>query len=380
MPERLTWCEVSAGALRSNVREFRRLVGPTCRLGVVVKANAYGHGLVLAARTFVDAGADLLCVNDLWEAARLREAGIEAPIVVLGWVPPAQAAEAAGLRVAVVAYDRDVVLALDRAGRDAGRPIEVHLKVETGTNRQGLGLADVRDLAACAASLPGVRVAGLSTHFADVEDTTDHAFAKSQLARFREAAAALAADGVALDRRNLANSAATILWPEAHMDAVRVGVSAYGMWPSKETRVAAALTQRDRLVLRPAMTWKTVIAQVKTVPAGEYVGYGRTFRATHDTRIAVLPVGYYDGYDRGVAGAHVLVRGHRAQVRGRVCMDMVMVDVTDVPGARAGDEVVLMGASGDETITAEQFAGWAGTINYEVTTRIAESVPRREVG
>jgi alanine racemase len=164
------------------------------------------------------------------------------------------------------------------------------------------------------------------------------------------------------------------------MDAVRVGVSAYGMWPSKETRVAAALTQRDRLVLRPAMTWKTVIAQVKTVPAGEYVGYGRTFRATHDTRIAVLPVGYYDGYDRGVAGAHVLVRGHRAQVRGRVCMDMVMVDVTDVPGARAGDEVVLMGASGDETITAEQFAGWAGTINYEVTTRIAESVPRREVG
>jgi len=149
------------------------------------------------------------------------------------------------------------------------------------------------------------------------------------------------------------------------------------MWPSPETFVSAALTHRDRVVLRPAMTWKTRIAQVKTVPAGEYVGYGRTYRTTHDTRIAVLPVGYYDGYDRGMSNAaYVLVRGMRAQVRGRICMNMMMIDVGDVPGAQAGDEAVLMGRMGDDAVTAEQFAGWAGTINYEVTTRIAESVPR----
>lgn len=379
MAGRLNWCEVSRSALASNVAEFRRLVGPSCRLGVVVKANAYGHGLVLASRIFVAAGADVLCVNDLWEAERLRGAGIEAPIVVLGWVPPAHAPDAAALGATVVVYDREVLDALDAAGRAAGRPIDVHLKVETGTNRQGLKLDDVRALAARARNLSGVRVCGLSTHFADVEDTTDHSFAKSQLARFREAADALAADGVRLTERNLGNSAATILWPEAHMDMVRVGISAYGMWPSKETFVSAALTHRDRVVLRPALTWKTVVAQVKVVPAGEYVGYGRTFRATHDTRIAVLPVGYYDGYDRRLTGAHVLVHGRRAQVRGRVCMNMVMADVSDVPEVAPGDEVVLMGAFGDEAVTAEQFAGWAGTINYEVTTRIAESVPRVEV-
>jgi alanine racemase len=152
------------------------------------------------------------------------------------------------------------------------------------------------------------------------------------------------------------------------------------MWPSRETLVAAALTQRDRIVLRPALTWKTRIAQVKTVPAGEFVGYGRTFRAGRATRLAVLPVGYYDGYDRRLSGsAYVLVGGERAPVRGRVCMNMVMVDVTDVRRAAAGDEVVLLGACDGDAVTAEQFAAWAGTINYEATTRIAESVPRRAV-
>jgi len=223
----------------------------------------------------------------------------------------------------------------------------------------------------------GVEIAAVATHFADVEDTTDHAYARRQLATFREGLAALREEGLPNLKGDIANSAATILWPEAHVDMVRVGISAYGMWPSTETFVSAALTHRDRVVLRPALTWKTRVAQVKTVPAGKYVGYGRTYRTTHDTRIAVLPVGYYDGYDRRLSGAaYVLVRGMRAQVRGRVCMNMVMVDVGDVPGVRAGDEVVLIGRSGDDAVTAEQFASWAGTINYEVTTRIAESVPR----
>lgn len=375
MPDRLTWCEISAAALRWNLAEFRRLVGPACRLAPVVKANAYGHGLVPTARVFAEGGADVLCTNDLWEAGVLREAGLTLPLHVVGRVPPEQARDVAALGVSLVAYDRDVLAAMDRAGAAAGRTIDVHLKIETGTNRQGVGLEDARRLAAFARDLGHVRVSGLSTHFADIEDTTDHTYAREQLARFLAVADALRKDGFALDACNVGNSAATILWPEAHLDWVRVGIAAYGMWPSKETFVAAALGHRQ-VTLRPALTWKTRVAQVKDVPAGEYISYGRTFRTTSLSRIAVLPVGYYDGYDRGLSNAYVLIRGMRAQVRGRVCMNMVMVDVSDIPGVGPGDEAVLLGAQGTDTVTADQFASWCGTINYEVTTRIAESVPR----
>ncbi|NOZ01190.1 MAG: alanine racemase [Deltaproteobacteria bacterium] len=380
MAQRLTWCEISRDALLGNLAEFRRLVGPGCRLAPVVKANAYGHGMELAARVFVDGGADALCVNDVWEAQRLRGAGIETPLVILGNVTPEQAGDVAATGAEVTAYDRELLTALDRAGREAGRGIDVIIKIETGTNRQGVGIDDAAELVSTAAGLDWVRINGLSTHFADIEDTTDHRFARGQLARFNEIVASLKTRGLDPAVRSVGNSAATILWPEAHLDMVRVGIAAYGMWPSTETFVTAALTHRNQLAIRPAMTWKTVVAQVKNVPAGEYVGYGRTFRTTHPTRIAVLPVGYYDGYDRGVSNmAWVLVNGRRAQVRGRVCMNMVMVDVTDIPGVAPGDEVVLLGSDGEEEVTAEQFASWAGTINYEVTTRIAESVPRKEI-
>ncbi len=378
MADRLTWCEVSREALRDNLAEFRRLVGPRCRLAPVVKANAYGHGLELAARVFAEAGADALCVHDLWEAGRVRAAGLSLPVVVLGLLPPEQAREAVelgGLELTVC--NEAVVEALEQAAEASHRPVEVFLKFEAGTNRQGLRLPQTLALARRVASSRWVRLLGLSMHFADIEDTTDHAFARGQMARFLEAVEALRREGLDLPVRSAANSAATILWPEAHLDMVRVGIGAYGMWPSSETFVAAALTHRDRVSLRPALTWKTRVAQVKDVPPGEFIGYGRTYRTTHPTRIAVLPVGYYDGYDRGVSNiAYVLVRGQRAPVRGRVCMNLVMVDVTDIPGVAPGDEVVLLGADGEEAITAECFAQWAGTINYEVTTRIAESVPR----
>jgi alanine racemase len=380
LPERLTWCEISRGALAGNLSEFRRITGPGCRLAPVVKSNAYGHGLVLASRVVAEAGADALCVNDLWEAARLREAGTALPIHCLGYIPPVQAGDAAVLNASLVLYDEAVARALDCAGRNAGRAVDVHIKVETGTNRQGLRLGEALRLAGVVRGLAGVRLAGLSTHFADIEDTTDHAFARSQIDAFQAAVLALQADGHDMPVLNVGNTAATILWPEAHMDMVRVGIGAYGMWPSKETFLSAALTMRDRIALAPALTWKTRVVQLKDVPTGDWVSYGRTFRTTHATRLAVLPIGYYDGYDRGLSNtAYVLVRGRRAQVRGRVCMNMVMVDVTDVPGAEVGDEVVLLGRAGGDAVTAEQMATWAGTINYEVTTRIAESVPRIEV-
>jgi alanine racemase len=375
----LSWCEIDSEALQGNIEALRALVGQDRLLAPAVKANAYGHGLEVCARAFVDGGADWLAVNALFEARRIRELGLDVPVYVMGYVAPDDVDEALSLGCHLVVYDSDVVEAAARAAGPS--PAQLHIKLETGNNRQGLAEDDALALARVIHADSRVQLAGLATHFADVEDTTDHTFAAAQMVRFHAFVSALAAEGIVVRYRHVSNSAATILWPEAHLELVRAGIACYGMWPSTETYVSALEAGRGRIQLRPAMSWKTRVVQVRDVPAGEYVGYGRTFRTTHPTRLAVLPVGYYDGYDRGLSNlAHVLVRGCRAPVRGRVCMNLTMVDVTHVPGVHVGDEVVLLGCDGDERISAEQMAGWAGTINYEVTTRINDRVPRRATG
>jgi alanine racemase len=385
----LTWCEVPTAALAHNVAELRRRVLPAgARLGVVVKADAYGHGLVVAARAFVAGGVDWLIVNALDEAEALRRAGVTAPLYVVGPVAPWMAARVVAADVRLVVYDADLVEALAAAAQAAGKVVPVHVKVETGNHRQGLEPPDAVALATRVAATPGLTLEGLSTHYADIEDTTDHRFAMQQLARFDEALQALAQAGIRPPIANSANSAATILWPKTHAGLVRVGLAAYGLWPSAQTYAAAlALEAADKdgrggylPELRPALAWRTRIAQVKSVPAGAWIGYGRTFRATHATRIAILPVGYHEGYDRRLSNlAHALVGGVRAPVRGRVCMNMTMIDVTDVPDVRAGQVVTLLGDDGDERISAEDLARWMGTINYEVVSRIHPVVPRLAV-
>jgi len=222
-----------------------------------------------------------------------------------------------------------------------------------------------------------VRLAGVGTHFANIEDTTNHEFAESQIVAFNRIAEAIAQVHPQPLLRHTACSAAVLLFNRTHLDLARIGISLYGLWPSKETYVSCLERGKPSLDLTAALTWKTRIAQVKEVPEGGYVGYGLTWRATRPTTIAVLPVGYYEGFDRELSGiAHVLVRGKRAPVRGRVCMNMCMVDVTDIPGAALEDEVVLIGRQGDEKITAEQIAAWCGTISYEIVSRIHPSLPR----
>ena len=383
----LAWCEISTSALGHNVRSFRQRVGPGVRLGVVVKADAYGHGLALASRAFLAAGADWLIVNALFEAEALRAEGLAAPIYVVGHVPPWHAERAVAADARLVVYDPDVVRALSAAAGASGREARVHLKIETGNHRQGLALADALALAELAAGLPGVVVEGISTHFADIEDTTDHGFAATQLARFREAEAAFRDAGLPVLVPNTANSAAALLQPTTHGGLVRIGVAAYGLWPSRETRVAAMAPAPLRDAdgawggfhpeLRPALTWRARLVQVKDVPRGAWIGYGRTFRATSDLRIAIVPVGYHEGYDRRLSNlGHVLVDGVRAPVRGRICMNMMMVDVTDIPTARTGAVATLLGVDGDEAVTADDLASWMGTIHYEVVSRIHPSVPR----
>jgi alanine racemase len=373
----LTWVEISKSALRSNITRLRSLLKPSTILCACVKANAYGHGLCEAGRIFINAGADWLSVHSLPEARRLRVAGLTCPIYILGPVAPDDYSEALQLDCRVVVYNATDLAAIAHAARDTGRPARLHVKIETGTNRQGIRSELLESLCAAIADSPNLMLEGLATHFANIEDTTDHSFAHAQLRRFNEAVELLASRGIRAPILHCANSAATILMPATHFNMVRTGIAAYGMWPSNETYVSFIRERTNGFVLTPALTWKARIAQIKDVPAGEYIGYGCTFKTGHATRLAVIPVGYYDGYDRGIAGGHVLINGQRAPIRGRICMNLFMAEITDISSASVGDEAVLVGRDGDECITAEHIACWASTINYEVTTRINDRLPRR---
>jgi len=373
----LSWIEVDAGAIACNLNKFSTQLPAATRLMAVVKGEAYGHGLLPVARVALEAGADWLGVFELEELARLRRAGITAPTLVLGYVPLADVAEAIALDARITVSSIATLEAASRAAAAADRPARLHLKIETGTHRLGLdGEALDRALERIAAD-PRLVLEGAHTHYANIEDTTEHDYARDQLERFGERLATIRQRGFEVRMPHTACSAAAILFPETYYCMVRVGISQYGLWPSKETYLSALVQGKDALELQPAMTWKTRVIQVKDVPAGAFIGYGCTYRTTRPTRLAILPVGYFNGYDRLLSNTgHVLIRGRRAPIRGRVCMNLTMVDVSDIPETALEDEVVLLGRQGDEHISAEQLAAWAQTINYEVVTRADPHAPR----
>jgi alanine racemase len=316
-------------------------------------------------------------VNNVDEGVVLRKAGLSLPILVMGYVPLGGLDEVVEHALEPIVYNPETLDRLNAIASARGTTVGVHVKIETGTHRQGVLERDVPGFIAHLRGAQALRLSGVTTHFANIEDTTNHDFAESQIAAFTRVADAIAGQHPAPFLRHNACSAAVLLFNRTHLDLARVGISLYGLWPSKETYVSCLERGKPSLDLKPVLTWKTRIAQVKQVPEGGFVGYGCSWRATRTTTIAVLPVGYYEGYDRELSGlAHVLVRGKRAPVRGRVCMNMCMVDVTDIPAAALEDEVVLIGRQGDERVTAEQLAAWRGTIAYEIVSRIHPSLPR----
>ncbi|TAK04652.1 alanine racemase [Patescibacteria group bacterium] len=366
-----TWVEVSRAALRHNARQFKRALGPKTALMVVVKSNAYGHGLSETVRALRD-HTPWFGVDSVPEAILGLKAAPRARFLVLGASLPTWIGSAArkGIRLSVSSPEEAALVA-----RKAPRAT-VHLQIETGFTR--LGILE-KDLPGTLRRLrrAGTNVEGLFTHYANIEDTTEHSYARGQLARFRRALdVAETILGRAVPLPHTACSAAAILFPQTHFALARVGVSLYGLWPSKETLVSARAAGRP-LDLRTALTWKTTVAQVKTVKAGTPVSYGLTERMPRSGKVAVLPVGYWDGYDRGLSSvATTLVRGRAAKVLGRVCMNMMMVDVSGIPGVRMGDEAVLIGRQGRGEVRVEHLAAKIGTINYEVVTRINPTLPR----
>ncbi len=341
----------------------------------VVKANAYGHGLLLAAEAFVAGGADLLGVHSVGELAALRAGGIPTPVLVLGPVMAEEVSRSAGHDVEFTVGSLDLLAGL--ATVELPFPLPIHLKVETGVNRQGITEDEFAAALEIFGQNPGLKLVGLSSHFADIEDTTDHGFAEQQMARFEAYRTRAAAGGYPDLMHHMSCSAATLLWDRTHRSLARMGISAYGIWPSRETLVAVRQRGRQEIELKSAMTWKVRIAQIRKVPRGETVGYGRAWKAMADSRIAVLPVGYADGFPRALSGrGHVLIGGKRAPLVGRICMNLCMADVTHIPEAKAGTDAVLLGRQGDEVITPELLAEYLGTIPYEILTLPRETWQR----
>lgn len=371
----LIWVELEKKALLKNLQTFRSLLGKGTKLCPVVKSNAYGHGAFQTASMIQDSGlAGWLAVNSVDEGLALRRQGIRLPVLVLGYVPLERLSDAVLHDLRLTVYNRETVMKL--RSLKSRRKIYLHIKLETGTNRQGVDLNEALQLAKIIKGSENLALEGYSTHFANIEDTTDRSFAGRQLLRYQKMLEELEKKGFQAPVNHIACTAASLVFPQTRLHLARIGIGLYGLWPSRETMVS--LKEHDsKLALHPVLCWKTKVAQVKTVPAGEYIGYGCTFRTSRLTRIAVLPVGYYDGYDRKLSNtAYVLIKGKRAPIRGRVCMNLCMADITDIQGVRPEDEVVLLGKQGKEHLSAEQLAQWIGSINYEVVTRINPNLPR----
>lgn len=367
--ERPTWVEVDLDAIGHNVARLKEIARPAALLAVL-KADAYGHGAIRVARTALLHGADYLATACLSEAIALRRHGVTAPILILGFTPPWQAQEIVAHDLTATVYSVEVLRHLARAALARGQaPAKVHLKVDTGMGRLGLLPPDVPDFVEMARSLSGIDVEGIFTHFANA-DAADPTATLEQIARFDGVLAAIRARGWSEPRYiHAANSAATLRFPQARYGMVRSGIAMYGLDPSENVRCPPDF--------RPALTFKTLVAQVKDLPPGSPISYGGTFVTTRPSRIAVLPVGYGDGFRRSPRNwRDVLIRGHHAPIVGVVCMDMCMIDVTDVPGAREGDEVVLIGRQDGARIDVADVARRLGTIPYEVVTQILARVPR----
>ncbi|MBN1956167.1 MAG: alanine racemase, partial [Anaerolineae bacterium] len=367
--ERPTWVELNLGAIAHNCEQLADLAGPSVELMLVLKADAYGHGAVRIAHTVLAHGAQRLAVACLSEAVTLREAGIDAPILIPGYVPPWQARAAVLHNVTCAAFAEEVVQALSTAAQDLRVMARLHLKVDTGMGRLGLFPDEAITFMERVGHLPGIVWEGIFTHFPVADAPADDAYTEEQVRRFAALLGELAAAGYTFPLVHAANSAGLLRFSDARFNLVRPGIALYGLAPGPDTALPAGF--------RPALRFKTTVAQVKTFPPGASISYGQTYRTTGQERIAVLPVGYADGFRRApYHWGEVLVRGRRAPIVGRVCMDYTMVDVTAIPGVRAGDEVVLIGRQGNDEITVEEVAARLGTINYEVVSQILARVPR----
>jgi alanine racemase len=378
MNEQFIYAEIDLSALTHNVKVLRSLISPETRFLVAVKANGYGHGAVEVARTALNAGADWLGVARLGEALSLRRQGIKAPILIFGPVSAEDVLYLLEYDLRATVCTQENARQLARAAQMLGKTLPVHIKVDTGMGRLGL-LADELFLKAtektaneieAISTCKGLTLEGIYTHFAS-SDAEDKTYAKQQFSLFQNLLKNLNTAGVRIPIRHAANSAAIIDIPETHLDMVRAGIAVYGLYPSADV-------DRSHIDLKPVLSLKTKVLHVKRVLAGTRIGYGSTYMTSSGTSIATVAAGYGDGYNRRLSNScgAMLVQGRRVPVVGKICMDLSMVDVGWDSGVDVGDEVVLIGHQGQESLSAEDLASMLGTINYEVVTTLTDRVER----
>ncbi|MCX7027682.1 MAG: alanine racemase [Spirochaetes bacterium] len=364
MKGRSTWALVDLGKLIGNYREIRRL-SPGARICAIVKADAYGHGAIAVARALEKAKVDFLAVAFIEEALDLRKEGIGTPILVLGTTDPENAEIVVAKGISQTVYTEELARALSEAAVRLGKRAKIHVKIDTGMHRQGIGYEEARRFAGVLAGLKGLSLEGAYSHFTE-SDSPDKSFSLLQIRRFEEALEAMRAAGTPPEIAHIANSAAILDLPEARFDMVRPGIILYGLSPGGEMTLPEGL--------KPVMSLRSRIANLRIVPRGDGLSYGRIFTAARDTRVGLLQLGYADGYWRTFSNrAKVLVGGKRVSVLGRVCMDQTLIDLTDIPGAGIGDEVILFGTP---ELPVGELSRIADTIDYEITCGISQRVPR----
>ncbi len=397
----LTRVEINLSNLIYNVKQLNKIVGNGTKIMPVVKSNAYGHGLVPVCKALIDEDKNSVAKNiygfgviTMKEVIELREGGIEKPALILGPISYEEIDEAIKYRATLVVYDLPFAREISNRAVKENTTVPVHVKIDTGLGRLSVTPEEAPYFIEKLLKMPGLNVEGLYTHLADAEGI-DQSYTLRQLVRFNKLIEILEKKAIKIPLKHMAGSAAAMLLPETRFDIARTGISIYGLWPAEETKILMIakgqnildiLTDRDiqakgvnllAYFLKPVMEFKTTVVQVKDIPAGHCIGYGCTYETKRLTRVAVIPVGYAEGFDRKLSNCgEILIRGKKASVMGRICMNLTIVDVTDIPGVTAGDEAVIIGKQGEQQITAEDMAEKVGTINYEIVTRINWDVPR----
>ena len=369
------WAEIDINAAEKNFKIIKSKLNSKTKLCCVVKANAYGHGAVYLSKLYETLGADFFAVSNIEEAMQLRNNGISTPILILGYTPTSCASILAENNISQSVFSYSYAKELSKCATNDGVKVKIHIKLDSGMGRIGFDCIHSREdmlksvIDVC--NMSGLENEGIFTHFALADDGEDGAeFTRLQYERFVSAVDELKQRGIEFEIKHCANSATTFEYPEYHLDMVRVGVVLYGVAPSNKVHGCEELT--------PVMSLKSVISMIKDIEKGDTVSYGCTFKAEKKTKIATAPVGYADGFWRSNAenGTQMLIRGQRVNIVGRVCMDQLMLDVTDVKGVKEGDYITLIGADKDELITADELAKNNGTIGYEMICAIGERVPR----
>jgi alanine racemase len=378
----LTWAEIDLNAYAHNITELKRITRKGARLMAVVKANGYGHGAIEVARKALENGAQYLGVARINEAVQLRTAGLDAPILIFGYTPPDLAETLIRYDLTQTVYSIAAANTLSGIAGRQGKKIKVHIKVDSGMGRLGLLLkeptagnpgdrptTDPVQQALAISRLSGLTVEGTLTHFATA-DSTDKSYANRQLEKFLDFVDRLRREGLEPPIKHAANSGALIDLPESHLDMVRPGIATYGLYPSGEVN-------KNKVDLKPVMALKSRIIHLKKVTAGFNISYGITYQTNKSTTIATVPIGYADGFNRLLSNrGHMLVHGQRVPIVGRVCMDLTMLDVGNVPDVAIEDDVVVFGQHQNESVTADEMASTLNTINYEIVSTITARVPR----